>query len=304
VLNEAGEERFHSKETKFRAAMTSSEAQQVLYEGMMAALGYAKNKEPFEELARLLPLGSLSRLARRGKILEMQALMLGVAGLLPTNLPMVSSKTPLCWRDDIEVDRLLQTWNSFGIKGTMGRAQWRFFRVRPENCPTRRVMAVGHLLAACRGDLMRSLLARLGQPSSSRAQWELERGLMVEADGCRAFCLHMGGEASRRSSLIGRSRARDIIVNVVLPFCFASSETNSNAWLRNRSKALYLNHPKLQENWITEYMGKQIFGEEPEATLSYSACHQQGLIHLYRSFCAEHRCHACPLACGYATGHC
>ena len=304
VLNKAGEERFYSKATKFRAAMTSNEAEQVLYEGMLAALGYAKNKEPFEELARLLPLRLLSKFARRGKTLEIQALMLGVAGLLPTNLQMVSRKTPSWMRNDFEVDRLLQTWSSFGIKDTMDRSQWRLFRVRPENCPTRRVIAASHLLAGCRGDLMRSVLVRLGQPSSSRAQRELERSIMVKADGYWASHFRIGVEAGQRPSLIGQSRARDIIVNVVLPFCFAWSETKPDAWLRNRSRDLYLSHPKLQENWITEYMRRQIFGDESAAVLPGTACHQQGLIHLYRAFCAEHRCHACPLACGDATGHC
>jgi hypothetical protein len=296
ALNKAGEERFYSKVGKFKAAMTLNQAEQVLYEGMMAALGYAKNKEPFEELARTMSLRLLSKFAVRGAIIEIQASMLGAAGLLPMDFQMGSRETQTSTEGFMEVDRLQQTWSSLKFKETLGKSKWRFFRVRPENSPTRRIIAFSHLLAGCRGELMRSMLIRLAQPTASKAQKDLELGLMVKTDGYWASHFHFGIEAGWRPTLIGRSRARDIIVNVLLPFSFAWSQANSDAWLGNRSRELYLGHPKLQENWITRYMGVQILGVEPEAVASRSACHQQGLIHLYRTYCAEHRCRVCPLA--------
>lgn len=296
ALNKAGEERFYSRVGKFKAAMKLNQAEQVLYEGMMAALGYAKNKEPFEELARTMSLRLLSNFASRGAIIEIQASMLGAAGLLPMDFPMGTRKTQACADDSMELDRLQQTWTSLEFKETVGRSKWRFFRVRPENSPTRRIIAFSHILAGCRGKLMRSMLSRLSQSTASKAQKDLELGLMVKTDGYWASHFHFGIEAGWCPTLIGRSRARDIIVNVLLPFSFAWSQANSDSWLRNRSRELYLSHPKLQENWITRYMGMQILGDEREAVVSRSACHQQGLIHLYRTYCAEHRCHVCPLA--------
>lgn len=296
TLKKAGEERFYSRVGKFKAAMTVNQAEQVLYEGMMAALGYAKNKEPFEELARTMSLRLLDNFAVRGAIIEIQASMLGAAGLLPMDFQMGTRKTQTCADDSTELDSLQQTWTSLKFKETVGRSKWRFFRVRPENSPTRRIIGFSHLLAGCRGKLMRSILIRLAQSSASKAQKDLELGLMVKTDGYWASHFHFGSEAGWRPTLIGRSRARDIIVNVLLPFSFAWSQANSDAWLRNRSRELYLSHPKLQENWITRYMGMQILGNEPEAVASRSACHQQGLIHLYKTYCSEHRCRVCPLA--------
>ena len=68
ILNTAGEERFRQKAMHFQAeimgpalkALSAGEAAgQVLYQGMMRALGYAKNTKPFEDLAGRLPLASI-----------------------------------------------------------------------------------------------------------------------------------------------------------------------------------------------------------------------------------------------------
>lgn len=296
AVNKAGVRRFHAKAAGFREAMAHNDSEQALYEAVMSALGYAKNTKSFEGLARLLPLTSLREFATRGSVAEIQALMLGVAGLLPPDSrPTRPAMRPRV-HDDVETERLQKTWHSFDRKLTMCHRDWRLFRVRPENHPTRRVVAASHLLARCRGKLLRSVLTGLSRPSASEARRELERSLTINADGNRASHRHFGLGSGAHPSLIGRNRARDIIVNVLLPFCFAWAERESDAWLGKRAKELYVNYPGLQENWITRYMERQVFGNEPQSALPHRACYQQGLIQLYRAFCTEHRCRACPLA--------
>jgi len=56
LLDRAGEERFWAKVGRFRVEFAIKEGEQVLYEGLMGALGYSRNKESFEELARRMPL--------------------------------------------------------------------------------------------------------------------------------------------------------------------------------------------------------------------------------------------------------
>ena len=62
LLDEAGEERFRLKAGRFAAGMGEEPPSQVLYRGIMGALGYTKNKEQFEELACRLPLAVLEGL--------------------------------------------------------------------------------------------------------------------------------------------------------------------------------------------------------------------------------------------------
>ena len=55
-LDNAGEERFLAKATRFQSDLAQMEASQSFYQGLMGALGYSKNKLPMLELARRLPL--------------------------------------------------------------------------------------------------------------------------------------------------------------------------------------------------------------------------------------------------------
>jgi len=287
LLDKAGEERFYSKVERFKTRLATREAGQVLYEGLMRALGYAKNKKPFEELAQSLPLSVLRGFDTRGDIGQIQALMLGTAGLLPGQRGKRNGDAGE-W-----VGRLEQIWSSFGIKETMNGLDWRFFRVRPGNFPTRRIAAASYLLSSYGGGLLEDMLSLVSQSPLSKIQKELERSLVVRVGGYWASHFDFGIEARWNPSLLGRGRAREIVVNILLPFFFAWAEKFSQPWLRDRAVELYRNHPQLGENWVTRYMEGRIFGEyELKAN---SACRQQGLIHLYKTFCVERRCRECPL---------
>ena len=87
-LDSAGEARFLAKAAKFQTDLSQMEAGQSLYQGIMSALGYSKNKLPFLELARRVPLQVLesltqSQISDEECLARQQALLLGTAGLLP-----------------------------------------------------------------------------------------------------------------------------------------------------------------------------------------------------------------------------
>ena len=75
LLDRAGEERFELKAAHFQEQLSIKEEDQLLYEGLMGALGYSKNREPLQELANRLPLEVLRGMAlseseqRRGPVL-------------------------------------------------------------------------------------------------------------------------------------------------------------------------------------------------------------------------------------------
>ncbi|MBE0415700.1 MAG: DUF2851 family protein [Dehalococcoidia bacterium] len=238
LLDGAGEERFRSKASYFRAELARKEGNQVLYEGLMGALGYSRNKEPFEKLACRMPLKTLEGIAhgegwgRRGAVLG--AALLGEAGLV----------------------------------------EWHLSGVRPRNMPQRRIAAAGYLLARYleRG-LVQGLLQLLREADAESGHRRLERGLMIKRD--------------EYGALIGQGRAREMAVNILLPFSFAWDEGE----LREHALALYRNYPRLEENRITSQMRRQLF---MGCGVVNSARRQQGLLHLYRSFCVERKCSLCP----------
>jgi hypothetical protein len=147
-IDSAGEERFRAKAALFEKDLKQIEAGQVLYQGIMGALGYSKNKLPFWELSRRLPLRTLEALARRKMteeecLAQLQARLLGIAGLLPSqrqDLPQASGA------GDEWCDRLEGIWASLPHPEVMSSDAWHLFKVRPVNSPVRRLAAMSYLI--------------------------------------------------------------------------------------------------------------------------------------------------------------
>jgi len=296
LLNTAGEERFKQKARYFqteilrpaiRALSAGEEAGQVLFRGIMRALGYAKNTKPFEDLADRMPLNSIE--SREGLALK-QALLLGTAGLLP------SQRWQGKFAREKEVQKLEQIWQSVGKKvKTMKEGDWNLSHIYPNNSPVRRIVAQGYLLERyCEGKLLAGILQLVKEAPLPGGHRVLENGLTVAGDGYWQDHFDFDVRSKTKiSALLGNSKAGEIVVNVILPFTFSWGELANEAKLTENAIELYRNYPKLTENCITRHMKKQLGFEEP---FDFTACYQQGLIHIFRNYCREGRCSECPLA--------
>jgi len=289
LLNTAGEERFKQKAMHFQAqhsALRALSAGQVLFRGMMRALGYAKNTKPFEDLADRMPLNSIE--SREGLALK-QALLLGTAGLLPSQR----------WQGKLarekEVRELEQIWQSAGKRvKTMRESDWNFSHIYPNNSPVRRIVALSYLLERYyEGKLLAGILQLVKEASLSKGHHVLENGLTVAGNGYWRDHFNFDVRSKTKiSALLGNSKAGEIIVNVILPFAFSWGKIFNEPELTDKAMELYNSYPKLAENEITRHMEKQLCLKEPS---NFTACHQQGLIHIFRNYCREGRCAQCPL---------
>jgi hypothetical protein len=272
LLDEAGERRFRLKAYCFAAALAEEQPSEVLYRGIMGALGYTKNKEQFQELARRLPLAVLEG-SCRGKSYEEQvrmikAMLLGVAGLLPDCEKVEQEFLKYC----------------LGKREAMSPSSWRVFRVRPENHPVRRLVGAAYLLTRFMNEgLLEGALCLVKESGSDVGR--LEAGFMVGCRGCRS---------NSERPLIGPGRAREIAVNIALPFAFAWAKANNKIELAERALALYRSYPPSGDNEITRGLIK-LLGSKASALVD-SAQRQQGLVHLDKTFCCQRRCAECPLA--------
>ena len=271
LLDEAGDERFRLKASRFATGMAGEPPSQVLYQGIMEALGYTRNKEPFGELARRLPMAVLESACRdkgyQERVALLRALLLGMAGLSP--------------RGDARMELV---WRCLGDVEPLSLSDWHLFRVRPENHPARRLTGAAHLLARF-GDegLLEGVVRLVGESRSDIGR--LEAGFMVAGQGSRS---------TGRRALIGQGRAREIAVNIALPFAFAWAEANSEASLAEAALWLYRIYPKSNENEITRGLTR-LLGSKASALVD-SARRQQGLLHLDKTFCRQRWCDICPLA--------
>jgi len=296
LLNTAGEERFKQKAMHFQAEILrpalsalngGEEAGQVLFRGMMRALGYAKNTKPFEELADRMPLNSIE--SREGLVLK-QALLLGTAGLLP------SQRWQGKFAGEKEVQKLEQIWQPASKKvKTMKESDWNLSHIYPNNSPVRRIVAQSYLLERySEGKLLTGILQLVKEAPLPGGHHVLENGLTVTGDGYWRNHFDFGVRSKTKiSALLGNSKAGEIVVNMVLPFAFSWGELANEAKLKENTIELYRNYPKLAENCITRHMKKQLCLEE---SFDFTACHQQGLIHIFRNYCREGRCSQCTLS--------
>lgn len=299
ILDKAGEERFLTKAAGFRKAFAETGKRQALYEAVMESLGYTKNKKQMATLARHMPRDILEaeiseRLTHVQNLARLQALLLGRAGLLP------SQRTDNDWRgvkDDLFVDRLEKLWASSGMAPAMNLSDWHFYKVRPGNIPTRRIAAMSHLLLRCRQrGIPEEPVEYLSYQDAGRGCHELEQLWRVPATGYWAEYLDFGAPGRKSlPALLGSARVADIIINVLLPFALVQSEQTSYQEMSQKILEMYRRYPRLMVNHVERHMCNQLGIHH---YLVNSARRQQGLIQIYKNLCSQGKCHDCPLGTG------
>ena len=302
-LDSAGEERFFTKVARLQVDLSQMGAGQCLYQGIMGALGYSKNKLPFLELARRLPLQVLESVAQNEKsdeeyLTRQQVLLLGTAGLLPWQRPNRCQENKL---DDQWIDKLERLWTSSGHTEVMSSDDWQLFKVRPNNSPIRRIVAMSYLILRYQKmGIVDGAVNMVKEASLSQGYSGLEKGLLVTTNSYWADHFDFGVSSRVRSqTLLGSQRVADIAVNVLLPFIVAWSRLTSQSELEKKSLTLYHHYPRLAVNTVERHMRGQL---GLSSRLVSSAQRQQGLIHIYKTRCSQGRCNCCRLG-QFETGN-
>lgn len=261
ILDEAGDVRLANKSARFEGEMAVRPPVETLYQGLMRALGYSRNREPFLELAGALPWSAIEAMAsplpeeeRCGAI---SAWMLGVAGLL--------EHAPAPMRE---------LWSRSPLRREMNGGGWRLAGVRPANHPARRIQGAGEVLARFTGE---GLLKGF------------ERALLL---GAHHQDPDLVIELAAAPPAIGRERAREMTVNVVLPFFHAFRGENEG--LSRAATQLFGLAPAGPGNRKVKDMAAQL-GMGERLSVPLTARREQGLIHLIEGPCRYGACAGCPI---------
>jgi hypothetical protein len=286
ILDVAGDARFLGRLTEFRE--TSQGLEQTLYEGIMTALGYAKNKHRFLKLARHVPLCQLESVVSGAAsddecLAYIQSRLLGVSGLLPSQHCVSSGIDAYLDSWLVELEKI---WGRSGETAVLSAGDWHLSGIRPPNFPARRIAAMSHLLLRYRRTgLLAGLTDGLYQVDGMMTYSELEQKLMVDAAGYWKMNLDYHLPAHKAApALLGKGRVADIIVNVLLPFAASI--------LKVPAVEIYHSCPRLAVNNLERHMLQQL---GLDTRVVSSARRQQGLLHIYKTLCSQGKCGECPL---------
>src|SRR6266581_421747 len=142
LLHQAGLVRLQSKAAQFKSRARQGGWEQALWEALFRALGYKNNVWPMQRLGELR--SHLAPDNQKLTPLQLQARLLGVAGLLPDQLTRAEAAS------DKYIRRLWDGWwreRSSFLNSILPRSLWRFNNLRPANHPERRLALAAHWLA-------------------------------------------------------------------------------------------------------------------------------------------------------------
>ncbi len=271
--------------------------EQLLYEGIMEALGYTKNQRSFLTLARNVRLQFLAGqyAASSGDTAQQttEAILFAAAGLLPSVHPTMEKESKQY------LTHLKRRWKDLRTSytgGIINEAEWQFFRLRPENFPTIRIAGASRLLPRLLEENFFRLIVQLIKNDSlgvDEKYCKLRKLLIVPAEGFWENHFRFGerGGAPIRT-LIGRSRADEIILNAFIPVCLLYARIFKEKKVREGVLTLYRSSPPMSENTITRIVQGQLIKERFALD---SAMGQQGALQLYKFFCIDERCTECAV---------
>ena len=297
LLDNLGDRRLAQRASRLEADLTRLTPDQVAYEALFDALGFSRNRTAFTRLAQEVPYDLLTALLGRRSSTDAldlaRAILFGVAGLLPSQREITGSD----WESDREIDLIEPAWNLYRREweGTgLQHADWVFGGVRAPNYPTRRVVTAAHLVVRYRDvGLARAILSPLRRNDVSSADLEA-MFLIDDPDGYWSTHADFGRSlAGRSSALLGRDRARDVVVNVVLPLALAVASENGDRQLADNAWTTYRSFPRPSSYQSTEKLATEIGMAD---RLVRTARRQQGLLFLLRNHCERAACLSCPLA--------
>jgi hypothetical protein len=306
-LVKAGLKRFESKTELFMEEMEELGANSAFLRRLFEACGYKKNSANFAEL--------FDRMARYGKLdslRERVAVMWGESELLPD--PASIQLEPLMEEFASEI---WSTWWKIRLD-PLTPIDWRRSGGRPLNSPERRLAAMTELLGRL-GDAPLMFFANLAADAESPSKLNLTiMDSLICSHPLWNDRINFTAKLATSASVLGKARAADICLNVVLPALAAYAnlaephtqkkdgdktsiptvENEKSALTKAVTQAFLAMHP-LQSNRIIETTAlRWLTPPSRKKSVMTDAASQQGAIHLHKMFCEPLcvECSECPVA--------
>lgn len=300
-LTSLGMERLYTKADRVSGLLefTNGDWESAAYITLARALGFGLNSEPFEILAKNLPLKFLNR--HRDDIITMEALIFGQAGMIP-------EKTP---GEDEYVERIREEYRFMAHKFSLKvhPIQWKLSRTRPQNFPYRRLAILaeavhsGFSLIGRLDDLIyRFHLSRQQSLQKAEIQWPYVREPLEQypslpsldrirqqfdfrLTGFWATHFSFSATAGATPRAFNRSSIDRLVINVALPLIMARAIARGDDLCISLVPELLRQFPS-EDNRDVRLMCSA-------GMKSDDAFDSQAIIQLRREYCEKNKCIYC-----------
>lgn len=264
-------ERMHAKADRINgiADALGGDRESACFIALARALGFGLNGEPFEMLARSIPLKFIVR--HSDNLLQIEALLFGQAGFLDTSIHIFDEYYQLLCREYFFLAR------KYSLR-PLRRDIWKYARTRPGNFPHRRIAFLASMLYGGFSLFSRILetdadaeKARLFFSGRLEGYWETHSDFDIEGPRC--------GEALSRTSI------DSLLINLVAPLIFASHGARGDYEKAELAFDLWQNL-KAENNAVTRQWSA--LGLTPQ-----NAMRSQALLQLRKEYCDASRCLDC-----------
>ncbi|MFA7290246.1 MAG: DUF2851 family protein [Melioribacteraceae bacterium] len=285
-------EKFHERNFTNRDFQDKNIWKQILYEQVFEALGYSKNKTQMLELARLAKIDYLNKLDIDGITVDkFEAILFHISGLIPDLEKLNEEETKQY------LERLNIIWDSvrsFYDGAFMEREKWNFFRLRPQNFPTIRIIAGAKILnSILHENLIPVIAKKIIEIRNLTVLINSLRSLFViKSDGYWQNHYVFDQRANTQIKyFVGISRSDEIIINVILPYFSVYFEVFGNAQAAKKILKIYEFYNQKSDNSLIADMASALgIVEESKRTII-----SQGMIELFRGYCSKNRCLECEI---------
>lgn len=232
-------------------------------------LGMGLNNDPFEMLARSLPLRILH--SHSDNSFQTEALLFGQAGMLDTSIHIFDEYYQALAREYFFLAR------KYGLRPMRG-SLWKYCRTRPNNFPTRRIAILAKAVA--NGfPLLSDLSATIPdiEKTDRLFRWTLDGYWNTHSDFDVA--------AHGLPPMLGKGARLSLLVNFAAPLAYAHAVSTGDCETAEQACSLWHALPPESNKYIRQW--------EVSGIKADTASDSQALIQLRREYCDRSRCLEC-----------
>ena len=247
---------------------TNNSWESAFYIQLARNFGFKLNSDPFELLAKSLPLTYLAK--HKDNLFQIEALLFGQAGFL-------DDKSGDEYYESLKKE-YLYLQKKFKLI-PIEKHLWKFLRSRPGNFPTVRIAQFAQLIHRSS-----SLFSKLLEITTIKDCYDL---LIVNPSDYWENHYILNKDSIKKSKTIGKSAVDIILINTIIPFLFIYGKVKGLQDLQERSINLLENIKPEKNAIITKWNDLGVKTE--------NAFNTQALIHSKNKYCDPKKCLNCQI---------